>query len=449
MEEVGKSALAPGDVVELLLSDITTEGEGVGRTPEGLVVFVDDALPGDRVRARITRMHRGRAEASTMERLAAASERVEPDCPVQARCGGCPLMALEPSAALALKTRHLVETMRRVGGIEMPLSRTVVSPRQVRYRGRVRFAVFPLADAPNLGYRRRGAHDALVAVEDCHVAHERATPLARSLVARLARGAPQAATWPTHVTVRSSVHEGRHLLVMHGPPGRWPEAAQVARDILDAELDVAGVVRIVEREGRAIAEHVLAGEGFVIERLGGLDVPVRATAFLQVNPEAAELLYDEVRDAFRGREMRDVLDLYCGAGLASLLATDAPTGILGVEADPKAVEVANALAMGLGRAQVEFVRGDVRDVVRDLAREGALFDAVILNPPRAGAGSGFARAVARLEPQAVVLVSCHPATLARDARALVTAGFVPKRLTAVDLFPQTLHLEAVLLLESS
>lgn len=433
--------------IDLTITDVTTEGAGIGRTADGLVVFVPGAVPGDRVRAQVVKQARGHAEADLLSIETPARERVAPPCPVQARCGGCPLMTLDAETALNVKSRHLVETLRRVGNVALAPERVLASPAPLRYRGRVRFAVAPRREGALIGFRPRGDHGALVVVDDCLVAPEDAALLARTFIAQLARADGGDACWPTHITVRSSHATRRHLLVIHTPPGRWPEAASAARALVEEEPAIAGIVRVVERGSRAIAEHVLAGDGFVEERILGIDVPVRATAFLQVNPSAAALLYEEVRACLEGRPRASVLDLYCGAGLAGLTATDATSALLGVESDAHAIEAARTIATRLGRPRAEFANADARTAATTLARARARFDVVIINPPRAGAGADIPVGVRALRVPLVVLVSCHPATLARDARAFIESGYAPVRLAAVDLFPQTTHLEAVLALE--
>ncbi len=431
-------------MVELSVEDLGGGGEGVARAG-GFVVFVPGTVPGDRVLARVTRRRRRFARAEAVRLLVPSPLRRTPPCPHQPACGGCPLMVLPEGEALARKVRHLEETLRRIGGIEVRVETRVPSPRALRYRGRVRLAVAP-SGPPAVGYRPPGDPRRLVPVTDCLLAPEGAVPLARELVARLARGGgPGPGGRPREVEVRASLARGRFLLVLHGPrrPGR--RLREVARGMVRREERLAGVVAVPggRRPGRP---EVLAGAGQLVESIGGLEVPVGPTSFLQVNPAAAAALYHLVAERLEmpGEPGAPLLDLYCGAGLGGLLGTGPGVPLTGVERSGEAVSVARLLARGRGRENARFLAAPVERALARLAAEGARFPRVLVNPPRAGAGPGVLGGVAALGPRRIVLVSCHPATLARDGAILAGLGFRARDPAAVDMFPQTSHLEAVL-----
>ncbi len=439
-------ALRPGATYTAPVTDLTAEGSGVLRLGR-LVVFVPGALPGDRVEFRLERVRRGHGEGRLLRLVEPAPARRAAPCPHQEACGGCALMPLDPAAALALKARHLGETLRRIGGVAQPVERAVPSPQELGYRGRVRFVVAPRERGPRFGYHPRGRADAMVPIDGCLLAPPRASALARALLERLHALSPVGRPWPEQISLRGSLARGEWLAVLHGPPGPWPEAALAARQVMEAAPDLAGVVRVVERGPRGAAEFVLAGRASVLETIGGVDVELGATTFLQVNPGAAALLYDEVRAALAGPAGTPaparLLDLYCGAGLNALLAVEPGVAVLGVEIDAGSVDRARRAAARAGRPGAEFVAEDAVRAAERLAAQGERFDRVVLNPPRQGAGPGLARAVAALAPRVVVVVSCHPAALARDVAGLAAAGFAVDRVTAVDMFPQSPHLEAV------
>jgi len=434
----------PGAEVELAIDDLGGEGEGVGRA-HGFVVFVPGGVPGDRVRARVERVHRRFARAELLRVLEASPDRRQPSCPHQPACGGCPLMVLPEEVALRRKIRHLEETLRRIGRLALSTREVVPSPRALRYRGRVRLAVGP-PGVPELGYRPPGDPRGLVPVTDCLVAPAGAVPLASRFLAELARGGGVGPNdWPSELEVRASFAEDRFLLVVHGPrrPGR--RLRGVAEGVLLDENRLAGVVLVAGGRGRP-EPAVLAGRGRLEEEIAGVRVPLGPTSFLQVNPAAAESLYRLARERLHldGEPRAPLLDLYCGAGLGGLLGTPPGTAVTGVERSAEAVAAARGLAARAGREGCRFLAAPVEEVVTGLAAEGTRFPRVLLNPPRAGAGRDVLEAMAALQPRRIVLVSCHPATLARDAAILAGLGYAPRDLAAVDMFPQTAHLEAVL-----
>ncbi len=437
----------PGARLTVAIEDLTSEGTGVARA-DGWVVFVPGAVPGDLAEVRVGRVRRGVVEAALVALRSPSPARVEPPCPFQAACGGCPLMVLAPEAQQALKVRHLEQTLRRIGGLAAPeVVRVIPSPRALRYRGRVRFAISSRADGAAIGFHPRGVAGAIVAVDDCRLAPEPASRLAQRLVARLDELSPGGGFWPLRIEARGSFAAAEWLLVLFGPPGEARALERASRELVATEPQLAGIVRVEgvpgPDDGR---ETLLAGRDELLERIGSAELELGATTFLQVNPSAAEALYDVVRSMLAppaGPPPGRLLDLFCGVGAIGLLGVDAPCEVLGVESHPATVDRARRSARRAGRDGVTFLAGEAQAVTRALAAAGERFDAVTANPPRAGLGPDLPHAIAALGPRRVVLVSCHPATLARDLRAFAAAGFEPGEIAAVDLFPQTPHLEAV------
>lgn len=438
-------ALRPGARFVARVEDLTAEGDGVVRTG-GLVVFVPGAVPGDRVQVQLQRIQKNRGEGELTAILEPSPARREPPCPFQAACGGCPLMVLDEETALALKARHLQQVLRRIGGIETEVEPVLPSPHALRYRSRVRFAVRPRDEGLGFGFRPRGEASAVVPVADCLLVPERAAVLAAQFLSRLDRITAQGRPWPEQLDLRCSVAHGEWLLVVYGPAGGWREANAAAAGLLDQVPDLAGVVRAATRGARIVEERLLAGRDSVVEEICGLDVELGATTFLQVNPPAAELLYRHAaRELAGGTTPRRLLDLYCGVGLLGLTAGP-EVDLVGCELHPGAVDRARRAAARAGRDDARFITGEAVAVTQELAAQGERFDRVALNPPRSGAGPRLAQAVRELEPERVVIVSCHPAALARDLKEFTVAGFRVEKVAAVDLFPQTPHLEAVVTL---
>ncbi len=445
MEEQRTNTKSDGpERLTLAIDDLNTAGDGVARH-EGQVVFVRGAVPGDRVVARVLARQRRHLEARAEELLEPSPSRVEPPCAVQEACGGCPLMPLAPDAALGLKVRHLVETLRRVGRIEGVDVEAVSSPRLLEYRNRLRFTLGARAAGARVGFRPRGDAGGLVEVPRCFLAPARATELAHTIARRLTQRAPADAPWPTGVELRGSLAEGGWGAVLITPPGSWPGLRRVARELVAEEEGLVGLFRAVVR-GRSPAgpPRLLAGRDDLRESYTDVRVPVGGSGFLQVNPAAAGLLYETLSEVLEplGTGGR-VLDLYCGIGITALRAARRGAEVLGVESHPGSVAAAEALATSIGEQRVTFLREDAGRAAARLAREGRRFDRVVLNPPRAGAHPAVLTAIAALAPRRIAIVSCHPAALARDLAALRGEGFELTRLVAVDLFPQTPHVEAL------
>ncbi len=256
---------APGAEFETLVEDLNAAGAGVSRV-QGLVVFTPGAAPGDRAVVRLKRIRRGWGEGELLRIVSPSPHRREPPCPHQRECGGCPLMIIDETTALAVKARHLGEVLRRIGKVDRPLDRVIPSPLALGYRGRVRFAVAPWRAGAWFGYHPQGRPQTIVPVVECRLAPPRASALARDFVDSLHRlTGPSTRVWPTHLSVRGALARGRWLLVPHTGEGSWREGEAVAREMLARNADLAGVVRLIEAAGRPVRERTLAGDAVVVE----------------------------------------------------------------------------------------------------------------------------------------------------------------------------------------
>jgi 23S rRNA (uracil1939-C5)-methyltransferase len=438
------AGVQPGETIEVEISDLTAQGDGVGRK-DGAVVFVAGGVPGDRVRARVLRVRRRHAQAVVESTLTPAPDRVEAVCAHQPVCGGCPLMVLAPEAALRVKVGHLEQTLRRVGGLEHSVARAVPSPLPLEYRNRVAFAVTRREGRDRIAFRARLDPAEHVPISRCHLVPEKVSAAAQELLeglaARTRRGGRDPR--PLRLELRGSLSRDEWMAVLHTTTGRWPGAVLVAEGWLASAPWRVGVVRIEQdRRGQIVGERCLAGVDVVHERLGDVEAPLSATSFLQVNPGVAERLYEVVAGMLhRGSAPGRVLDLYCGAGLVGALSVPDADELVGVEIHAPSLHRARELDGG--RPRREWIQADATEAAERLAADGRRFDAVVVNPPRAGAGPGLPGALAALEPSRVVVISCHPAALARDLARLSEAGFAVVEVVALDMFPQTPHLEAV------
>jgi 23S rRNA (uracil1939-C5)-methyltransferase len=440
-----------GELVELAVTDLSSEGDGVGRV-DGTVVFVRGGVPGDRVQARVLRVRKNRVEAEVARLLEPSPDRVEPVCPHQPECGGCPLMVLSPEAALKTKAAHLAQTLRRLGGVEHGVDRTVPSPDPLEYRNRVAFAVVGDGRRRKLAFRARGEPSRKVPIDRCHLVPEGVTRGAQELVDRLsaaAAGSKGRRAPLERLEMRGSHARSEWLAAVHTGEGPWPGFRRAANRWVDAAPERAGVVRVeTARDGRVLRERTVAGRSSVTEHIGGVGVELSAGSFLQVNPRVAERLYAVVSEMLSGdggKRPTRVLDLYCGAGLVGALSVPDAAELVGVERHGPSLRRARRLVGE--RSGWEWVRGDAAEVARGLADAGRRFDAVVVNPPRAGTDPALPAILAELDPQRAVVVSCHPAALARDLGRLVGHGFRVEEVVALDMFPQTQHLEAAVRLE--
>jgi 23S rRNA (uracil1939-C5)-methyltransferase len=440
-----------GDELELRIDRLAYGGAGVARA-DGYVVFVRDGVPGDRLRARITRSKRSFAEAEAVELLEPSPDRIEPVAPHP----GAPWQVLPYERQLAEKEGQVRDALERLGGFERPPVEPIVPAEQrLRYRNKVEYS-FGTSEAGELvlGFHRRGRFDVIDDVSSDILASERVDELREAVKAWCREEGLSA--WDrragTGLLRNLVVREGRRTgqleaRVVTSPGVQFRVTELAAATEADSVLwTKAASVAETTREG--VTERIKGGSPLE-ERLCGLTFRISPDAFFQTNTEMAERLYGAGAElaGLSGRER--VLDLFCGIGtIALVLALDAGE-VWGVELVEEAVAdaIENARLNGVDNAR--FFAGDVRRAMRPLLERSGRPDVVVLDPPRAGLSNKVVRRVLEAEAKRIVYVSCNPTTLAPNARQLADAGYELRTVRPVDMFPQTPHIESVALLERS
>jgi 23S rRNA (uracil1939-C5)-methyltransferase len=438
-----------GDELELRIDRLAYGGAGVARA-DGYVVFVRDAVPGDRVRARITRSKRSFAEADSVQLLEPSPDRVEPAAPHP----GAPWQVLAYELQLREKESQVRDALERLGGFERPPVEPIVPAAQrFRYRNKVEYS-FGTGDDGQLvlGFHRRGRFDLIDDVTRDVLASERVDELREAVKAWCREEGLSA--WDrraqTGLLRNLVVREGRRTGMLQGrvvtSPGGDFRAAQLAAAVPADSLLWTRAASVAETTREGATERV-KGSPWLDEELCGLRFRISPDAFFQTNTEMAERLYGTAVElaGLTGRER--VLDLFCGIGtIALVMALDAAE-VWGVELVEEAVAdaIENARLNGVDNAR--FFAGDVRLAMRPLLERSGRPDVVVVDPPRAGLSQKVVRRVLEAEANRVVYVSCNPTTLAPNARQMADAGFALRTVRPVDMFPQTPHIECVALLE--
>jgi 23S rRNA (uracil1939-C5)-methyltransferase len=432
----------PGAELVLGIDSLAQGGRGVARA-DGYVVFVSGALPGDTVRARVSKAKRGYGEASAVQILEPSPHRIPDLCTHDGEpCPGAPWQGLPYESQLAEKRRQVDEALRRLGGLDgFELDPILPSTQQWRYRNKLEYSFGERDGELVLGLHRRGSWLQVVNAEDCHLATE-ANNRARNEIREWARRegiSAYDADARAGVLRNLVVREGRRTGQIQTRLVTSP--ASFTRPPVDLHTVVQG-----SGSGTSGPTGVL-GEEFLEEELAGLRFRISPLAFFQTNPEMAEQLCELVGEAaaLTGRER--VFDLYCGIGTVGLtLARDAAE-VWGIESVPEAIADAEHNARENGIDNGRFIAQDVRLGVRPLLEEAGSPDVVVVDPPRAGLSKKVVRRVIECEPRRIVYVSCNPTTLAPNAAELTEAGYRLRRVRPVDMFPHTPHVECVVVLE--
>lgn len=461
-----------GQTTELDVLNLAFGGEGVARL-DGFAVFVPGALPGERVRVKVTEVKDRWARARVTEVLRPSPRRVVPPCPIFHECGGCQWQHFSAEGQLEAKRQAVEDSIGRIGKLEgVRVEGCLPSPEPYGYRNKALPVVSMRGGHFIAGIYEPRSHT-LVPYAECLIQSEAINRLVQKALAKV-----EAAGLTPY---QSKSHTGflRHLVVRHGrgtgemllafvtreavpgdrltrpevaPPEGEGTLQRIAGELMDETPGLVGVLQNINPSRTNIVlgpeTRLLRGETHFREKFDGLTLRVSLHSFLQVNTHQAERLHAEVRRALgrpAGRERwGTVLDLFSGIGTLALAVADSAERVLGVEEVAPAVEDARENARLNGKTNLEFLQGDASRVFEGLRSLGwEKVEAVLLDPPRKGVASELLNRLAALGPERIVYVSCDPSTLARDLAILTRQGYRVDAVQPLDMFPQTYHVESV------
>jgi 23S rRNA (uracil1939-C5)-methyltransferase len=444
-----------GEEVELRIDSLAYGGNGVGRM-DGFVVFVRGGLPGDRVRARVTKTKRGFAEAVAESVLEPSGERVEAPCRHFGVCGGCRFQDLAYESQLAAKEQQVRDALVRIGRIpEPPLEPIVPADSVYGYRNKLEYSFSAGEGGLELGFHRAGRWDEVVDIEECLLTTDlgNAIRLAVREWAREENLEPYDQATGTgylrHLVVREGRNTGQALVLLVTAPGERFETGYLV-DVLRRFPEVRSVhwaINDTPAERTNLPSILLWGEDAIEEEILGLRFRLRPGAFLQTNTGMAERLYSLAREYAGLTGTENVLDLYCGTGTIALALAGDAAAMWGLEISEEAVACAIENAELNGIANARFFAGNVGQTLVELVEHSGKPDVVVVDPPRAGLAGKALRRTGALGAERIVYVSCNPTTLASDAQVLRDEfGYELRRCRPVDMFPHTPHVESVSLL---
>ena len=448
--------VAKGQDVDLRVDSLAYGGNGVARV-DGFVVFVRGGLPGDRVRARVTKTKRGFAEAVAEEVLEPSPARVEAPCPYFGTCGGCRFQDLAYAAQSAAKERQVRDALERIGRIaEPPLEPILPARSHYAYRNKLEYSFTRGEDGVELGFHEAGRWDAVIGIDVCLLTTDLGNAIRNAVRdwAREERLEPyDQATgdgYLRQLVVREGRNTGHVLALLVTSPGERFETGYLV-DVLRRFPEVRSIhwaVNDSPGQHSNLPSTLLWGEEAIEEELLGLRFRIRPNAFLQTNTEMAEELYRLVLEYASPTGDENVFDLYCGTGTIGLALAGSVRGVHGVEISEEAVACAIENVELNGIENARFFAGHVGQSLEELVAEAGEPDVVVVDPPRAGLAGKALRRTGRLGAGRIVYVSCNPTTLASDVNVLREEfGYELLRCRPLDMFPHTPHVESISLLE--
>ena len=435
--------------LELTIDSVTLEGAGVGRV-DGFALFVPGALAGERVRVHVIKVTASYAVGKLMEVVEPSPHRMEPRCPVYAKCGGCAFGHVTYEEELRIKERHVADALTRLGGLkEVPLRPILGMGQPERYRNKGAFPYGMTDKGPAFGFYAPRSHR-LVPVQDCLIEQE-----------SVCRAVNAIQTWAeqNHITpYDEGTGKGclRHAVARMTTSGELMAVIVTRGDLPHKKelIDAMSFADSVYWNRNDRNTNVIFGDRFtqlsgrptLRETLCGLDFEVSPRSFLQVNPVQTQRLYGAALELLSPQPDETVADVYCGIGTISLLLARQAGKVIGIEVVPEAVENAQENAARNGIQNASFLCAPAEEALPKLVAQGQTIDCLTVDPPRKGCDPQVIEAILASGARRMVYVSCNPATLARDVKLLTAGGFTVQAVQPVDMFPRCGHVETVVLL---
>ena len=469
-KDMAQKGMRKNDTAVVKITDIGVNGEGIGKV-DGYTLFIKDAVIGDTVEAKVMKAKKNYGYARLMEVIAPSPDRVKPQCPFARKCGGCQIQEMSYERQLAFKAQKVRGNLERIGGFSAELLDQVMEPAlgmdaPFGYRNKAQFPFGTDKEGnPVTGFYAGRTHH-IIPNTDCALG----VPVNREIL-EIILNFMKKNKIPSY-DEKTGKGLIRHVLIRYGFATREIMVCLVvngteiseAGELLSELSKIPGMTSITLSSNMLRTNvimgdsfDVLWGSGYITDYIGGIKYRISPLSFYQVNPVQTENLYSLALEYADLKGHETVWDLYCGIGTISLFLAQKARKVYGVEIIPQAIDDARENARINGIENVEFFVGKAEEVLPgwyqqyavsggDSAGNEARADVVIVDPPRKGCDEALLGTIVEMAPERVVYVSCDPATLARDLKYLCGQGYVLERVRAVDMFPETVHVETVCLL---
>lgn len=449
-----------GKKVELEIEKMASDGRGISHF-DGVVVFVHGAVEGERVIAEIYTIHKTYLTAGVVKTLSPSPFRQESFCENSGACGGCPLSHIKYEKQLEIKKQTVADALSRIGGLDLSgvhISNTKGMETPYRYRNKMVFPIGTQKGKSVGGFYAPKSHD-IVPLTDCF-SGEKASSVAMGVVTEflnreniLPYDEKSEKGTVRRVFVRTGYHTKELMVVISSFTEKIKNIDKLIAVLKAADFGGYTLKSIILNINRKKNNLVLGdknitlfGNGEIKDTLMGLEFKISPHSFFQINPLQTEVLYKTAIDLADVDETKTVFDIYCGIGTITLFAAKRAKSVTGVEIVEKAIADAKNNAKSNNIENASFYCGAAEDVVPKLVEDGNRPDIVILDPPRKGSDEKTLSAILTASPEKIVYVSCNPSTLARDLKFLCGNGYTLKQVVPVDMFPNTEHVETVVML---
>ncbi|SCI48744.1 23S rRNA (uracil-C(5))-methyltransferase RlmCD [uncultured Blautia sp.] len=444
------------DIVTLKIEDCGIDGEGIGKA-DGFTVFVKDAVIGDTVRAKIMKAKKNYGYGRLEEIITPSPDRVEPKCQFARQCGGCQLQALSYEKQLEFKTSKVRGHLERIGGFtDIPMEKILGMDQPFHYRNKAQFPVGKSKDGRIITGFYAGRTHSIIENRDCALGVTRNKEVLDRVIAYMEKFLIQPYDENTgkglvrHVLIRYGFFTDEMMVCLIINGEKLPGEEALVKSLCQIPETVSVMVNVNKKRNNVILGEkvrLLWGQPYITDKIGEISYQISPLSFFQVNPYQTGRLYGKALEYAQLSGNETVWDLYCGIGTISLFLAQKAKMVRGVEIIPAAIENAKENARLNGFANTEFFVGKAEEVLPEqFARTGERADVIVVDPPRKGCDETLLSTIIKMQPDRVVYVSCDSATLARDLKYLCERGYELKKVCPVDMFPNTVSVETVVLL---
>ena len=455
------------DIVTVEITDIGVSGEGIGHV-DGYTLFIKDAVIGDVVEVKVMKAKKNYGYARLMKVITPSEYRVEPKCAFARRCGGCQIQEMSYDRQLVFKDQKIRGNLERIGGFTKDQIDTVMQPvvgmeHPFGYRNKAQFPFGTDKEGnPITGFYAGRTHD-IIANTDCALGVEQNKEILEIILQYMRENKIKSYDEKTgkglirHALIRYGfkTKEIMVCLVINGK--KLPKAERLIEKLIQIEGMTSITISPNTRRDNVImgdSYEILWGQGYITDYIGNVKYQISPLSFYQVNPVQTEKLYGLALEYADLKGDETVWDLYCGIGTISLFLAQKAKQVYGVEIVPQAIDDAKENAKINAIDNAEFFVGKAEEVLpeyyaeyeREHNGETAHADVIVVDPPRKGCDETLLETIVKMQPEKVVYVSCDSATLARDLKYLCANGYEIKMCRGVDQFPQSVHVETVVLL---
>jgi len=451
---MGEKPVIPGVIYELTITGLSHQGEGVGRV-NNFAIFVPGAIPGEKVKVKISGIRKNFAQGKLEKIIESVPFRVEAPCVYAEKCGGCQLQHISYEKQLELKAQQVKDALFKLGGIDVAVELALGMEYPWRYRNKGHFQIEKVDGEVCLGFYEPGSHDFIPA---------KGSLLFSSVVNKLLSYLEEQLTlagvsvykrntgegYLRNIMVRESRAFGELMVIFVTSADTW-KLNEIVESLKAVFPQIRSIFHNVNKSTKPIILgekfKLIWGQAFIQDTIGQYIFKISPQSFFQINNEQARILYEKALEYANLSRIETVIDAYCGIGSIAIYAASQAKEVIGIEVVEEAIKDARENAKLNKINNTEFIVGKAEEWLPHWVKGGGKADVIIIDPPRKGCAPETLKAIVEVSPDRVVYVSCNPATLARDLKYLVANGYETEKVQPVDLFPQSSHVECVVLIE--